>query len=187
MRHVETQSCAALAARPDSVAHADVVAFGMDSIGTVCFSTARTIGNQDRKVRIVLYCGKASDCCIGQALASGAHGIVTQADSLENLLTAIRQVCNGGWYFSPAVQPRIEISDGHARLATPSPFAALSPRELEVLNYLATGSSKKEIALKLSLSVGTINNHAANLMRKLDCHDRVELTRLAIREGLVPP
>ena len=58
----------------------------------------------------------------------------------------------------------------------------LSPRELEMLRYIARGMSKKEIAGAVHISVKTVDKHCANLMDKLDIHDRVELTRFAIRE-----
>ena len=59
--------------------------------------------------------------------------------------------------------------------------------EMEVIRYLSRGLPKKEIARIMSLSVSTVNNHTANLMRKLEIHDRVELVRFAIREGLADP
>jgi len=60
-------------------------------------------------------------------------------------------------------------------------------RELEVLRLIAAGHSVKECAKLLGRSTSTIDNHKARLMKKLNCHRLVELTRLAIREGLVPP
>ena len=63
----------------------------------------------------------------------------------------------------------------------------LTPRELEVLSYLAKGLAKKEIARVTDLSVKTVEQHCTHLMQKLDIHDRVELARFAIREGLVQP
>ena len=60
----------------------------------------------------------------------------------------------------------------------------LTRREHEVLRYLARGMSKKEVAATMHLSPKTIENHTSNLMSKLDIHDRVELCRYAIREGL---
>jgi DNA-binding NarL/FixJ family response regulator len=58
---------------------------------------------------------------------------------------------------------------------------------MQVLQYLAQGLSKKEIAITLNLSERTVNCHTASLMAKLEIHDRVELARYAIREGLVEP
>ena len=58
---------------------------------------------------------------------------------------------------------------------------------MEVLRYIAAGLSKKEIADKMHLSVKTVQNHADRMMQKIDIHDRVELARFAIREGLIKP
>ena len=76
--------------------------------------------------------------------------------------------------------------DSHGtRLTEPnrSRASTLSNRELEVLRYLANGMSKKEVAQTMHISVKTVERHCCNLMDKLDIHDRVELTRFAIREG----
>jgi RNA polymerase sigma factor (sigma-70 family) len=64
-------------------------------------------------------------------------------------------------------------------------FAQLSPREHEVMKLLAEGLSVKEIAYRLELAYGTVDNQKTSLMRKLDVHTTVELVRLAIRAGVV--
>ena len=68
-----------------------------------------------------------------------------------------------------------------------SPISLLTPRENEVLAFIARGMQKKAIARLLGLSERTISVHCSNLMSKLDIHDRVELARFAIREGLAEP
>ena len=73
----------------------------------------------------------------------------------------------------------------HLNPETKSKSSLLSNRELEIIRYLATGLSKKDIATTMHVSVKTVNAHTANLMNKLDIHDRVDLTRFAIREGIV--
>ena len=62
---------------------------------------------------------------------------------------------------------------------------ALTDRELEVLTLVAEGLTNRQIALKLSISIKTVQSHRANLMDKLDLHDRTELVRYAIRRGLI--
>ncbi len=94
---------------------------------------------------------------------------------------------SGDAYFSPEVQEPIVLDSNGPRLANTrqSRVSKLTPRELEVLVDIAKGLSKKEIGKKLHISVNTVDNHTSHLMTKLDIHDRVALTRLAIREGLV--
>src|SRR3979411_1042623 len=63
----------------------------------------------------------------------------------------------------------------------------LTPRELEVLKLIAEGHSSKEIATTLVLSIKTVESHRANILNKLGMRDRVDLTRYAIRRGLIEP
>jgi two-component system response regulator NreC len=65
------------------------------------------------------------------------------------------------------------------------PADALTERELEVLKLVAEGLTNRQIAAKLSISIKTVQSHRANLMDKLDLHDRTELVRYAIRRGLI--
>ena len=70
------------------------------------------------------------------------------------------------------------VPTSHSRGST------LSPRELEVLRYLAQGMAVKEVARVMHLSPKTVDNHKSNIMGKLDIHDRVALARFAFREGI---
>ena len=81
------------------------------------------------------------------------------------------------------------VAVGEARMAssTESRRSALTPREIEVLRYVAGGLAKKEIAGIMHVSIKTVEKHTEHLMRKLDIHDRVELARFAIREGFTEP
>ena len=96
---------------------------------------------------------------------------------------------SGGAYFSPEVQSRIVVDAERARLAQTgcTRLSLLTARELNILRHLARGMSKKHVAEQLSISVKTVESHTANLMDKLGIHDRVELARFAIREGLATP
>ena len=104
-------------------------------------------------------------------------------------MDAIRKVARGEVYFSDEVRQRLIVDIDQVRLAQQprSRIATLTHREREILRHIAQGLSKKEIASKLNLSVKTVETHSSNLMRKLGIHDRVELARFAIREGLAEP
>ncbi len=103
------------------------------------------------------------------------------------LVAAIREVGSGGAFFSDEVQTRIVVGPGGPMLAnkSKSKLSILTSRERQMLQYIARGLAKKEIAATTDLSVKTVDRHATNLMNKLGIHDRVELTHFAIREGLV--
>jgi DNA-binding NarL/FixJ family response regulator len=111
---------------------------------------------------------------------------VTKGEPPEVVLSAVRTVAGGGVYFSPQVQERLVVDSTGVHLAAEGATRAstLTSREMEVLRYIARGLSKKDIAAIMHLSVKTVDNHSTSLMSKLNIHDRVELARYAIREGL---
>ncbi len=160
--------------------------FDIDMPGLVVFDAARTIAVQCPETRIIFLSAHASDRYIEQALAVKASGYITKGEAPETVLQGIRAVAAGRSYYSPEVHDRILVEENGASLAqTHTRTSTLTTREVEVLEYLAKGLSKKEIAGTMHIAVKTVENHCTNLMRKLDIHDRVELTRFAIREGFV--
>ncbi len=178
--NAETAIAAAIEHRPT------IILMDIDMPGLTCFEAARTIQQRCAGPAIIFLSAYFHDQYVEQALAVRAAGYVTKNEPLDTVVRAIRSVAGGGSYFSPEVQARIVVEATGTRLAQrkQSRAATLTQRELEVLRYIARGMSQKEIAQVLHLSVKTIHRHGANLMEKLDIHDRVELTRFAIREGL---
>lgn len=166
--------------------HPDIVLMDIDMPGLLAFEAARLIRSRSERSRIVFLSAFTSDRYIEDALKAEAAGYISKNQPPDTVVKAIRQVAAGGVYFSPEVQRRIVIESGGARLAKEGKtrVSTLTQREMEVLRYLARGLSKKEIAATMHLSVKTVDNHSASLMGKLDIHDRVELARFAIREGL---
>jgi DNA-binding NarL/FixJ family response regulator len=165
----------------------DVVLMDIDMPGLLAFDAVRTIRSRCAATRIIMLSGFFNDRYIEAALAAEASGYMTKSEPPQSVLKAIRTVAAGGVYFSPEVQSRIVVDTGGARLASGDGVtrsATLTPRELEVLRYIARGLSKKDIASIMHLSVKTVDNHSTSLMTKLNIHDRVELARYAIREGL---
>lgn len=165
----------------------DVLLLDIDMPGLLCFDAARTIRARSPGTRILFLSAFFHDRYIEEALAVEASGYITKGEPPETVVRAIRTASSGGAYFSPEVQARIVIDSRGARLAPEGHTRAstLTPREIEVLRYIARGLPKREIAEIMHLSVKTIDNHSTSLMAKLDIHDRVELARFAIREGLV--
>lgn len=175
----------------DAVAEArqhkpDIVLMDIDMPGLVCFEAARTIQRQLPETRVIFVSAFFHDRYVEQALSVGAAGYVTKSEPPESVVKAIRSAATGVSYFSPEVQARIVVDTMGTRLAQQgqSRASTLTPRELEVLRYVARGLSQKEIASTMHVSAKTVHCHCANIMTKLDIHDRVELTRFAIREGL---
>lgn len=167
----------------------DMVVLDIDMPGLSAFDAAQRIGSELPGTRVFFLSGYVQDAYIAQALQARARGYATKGGAPDGLLTCIRKVLKGGTCFCPEVRSRLEITADGPRLAASVRTRAqlLTPRELEVLSYLAKGLSKKEIARLAELSVKTVEQHCTHLMQKLDIHDRVELARFAIREGLVRP
>ena len=151
-----------------------------------CFAAAQEIKRTSPETSIVFLSAFFHDRYIDSALEAQASGYLTKDESPSAIIDAIRTTSSGVAYFSPKVQSRILIDSRGARLADAgqSRASSLTARELEVLRYIARGLPKKEIAVTMDLSVKTVSRHVENLMNKLQIHDRVELTRFAIREGL---
>jgi len=164
----------------------DVVLMDIDMPGLICFDAADQIMRMVEKTRIIFLSAFFHDHYIAQALRVKARGYLTKSEPPAKVIEAIRQVAAGRVYFSPEVRSRIVAGDGEVKLAglEQTRAATLSAREIEVLRYLARGMSKKEIATTMHVSVKTVEGHAQKVMDKLDIHDRVELARFAIREGL---
>lgn len=169
------------------VCNPDVIVMDIDMPGLISFEAARTIDSLVSDARIIFLSAFTHDRYIEQALAVKARGYVTKGEKLERIVEAIRAVANGGTFFSKEVRERLTVESNGVRLAQKTfgtRVSELSDREVQVLRYIATGMSKKEIAKVMHISVKTVENHSTNLMGKLNIHDRVKLARFAIREGV---
>lgn len=160
----------------------DLVLLDVDLPGLSSLDAARSIRRQLVGTRVVFLAGVVRDGHVQAALDMRVDGFITKADPVESAIAGLREVMRGATYFSRDVRHRIIEEKGTG--APRSRTAVLTKREMEILRYLATGMTKKEIAGTLRLSVKTVDNHSTNLMSKLDIHDRVTLARFAIREGL---
>jgi len=123
---------------------------------------------------------------VTEALKSGARGYLLKDSTPEELLKSVSRVMAGQYYLSAGVNQQL-IADfiGLPDPEAQTPFNQLSAREREVLQLLAEGASTRQIADRLNLSGKTVESHRLHLMEKLDLHSVAELTKYAIREGLV--
>jgi len=164
----------------------DILLMDTEMPGGDPFEAARTIRERMSGVRVVFLSARLQDAFVERALLAGAHGFVTKHDSFREIGDGLVEVGAGRFHFSLAVRSRVVV-DHHGARMTPdhaSWLTLLTPRETEVLRSIAQGKTKREIAETMSLSHKTIEKHTDNLMTKLKIHDRVDLTRFAIREGL---
>ena len=112
------------------------------------------------------------------ALRLGARAIVHKRFAIETLMTAIRAVAEGLVWMPPAMQAALVAQDGPAA-------KRLTPRESEIVRCVAIGMRNAEVATRLALSESTVKTHLTNIFQKLGIRDRIELTRYAIKSGLV--
>ena len=132
-----------------------------------------------RGLRVIFFSGCVQEQLIAQAVAGGADGYVLKTQPLKSLLDAVEKVCRGGKYFDPS------LSRLNKRLAIMPGWQTLTNREREVARLIAEGHSTKEAAVRLGISVKTLDKHRSHMMKKLGVHDAVAVTRYAISAGLI--
>jgi DNA-binding NarL/FixJ family response regulator len=123
-----------------------------------------------------------------EALKAGASGYVLKTAANRDLVEACRACMRGeAFLYPPAVATLVRDYLDGARHGEIPPEDPLTARELEVVKLIAEGHTSEEIAEMLVLSTKTVERHRANILGKLGMRNRVELTRYAIRRGLVEP
>ena len=125
----------------------------------------------------------AEDQYAVRVLRAGAAGYLTKESAPARLVQAIRKVVRGGRYVTTTLAEKL-VFDLEAN-ATKAPHEILSDREYQVLCMIASGKTVSEIADELSLSAKTVSTYRVRLLEKINLKNNAELTRYAIREGLV--
>jgi two-component system response regulator NreC len=164
----------------------DVIFMDIDMPGLSCFEAIQILNVRCPQTRVAFLSAFQNDRYVEQAIAVQAWGYIVKSESEDTVIAAVRGIANGIAYFSPEIQERIVLGRRTMKLAKKqvSRASQLSVREIEVLRYLARGLSHEAIAETMSISKHTVHRHAVSIRRKLGIHDRVELARYAIREGL---
>ena len=122
-----------------------------------------------------------------EALRAGASGYVLKSGADTDIVDAVRAAMRGDSYLYPSAVTAL-VRDYAARGGRgEEEFDVLTPRELEVLKLIAEAYTSKQIADELFISIKTVDRHRQNILDKLGMRDRVELTRYAIRRGLIQP
>ncbi len=139
-------------------------------------------------VNVLILSMHANEEYVLQVLRSGASGYLLKDSATEDLVAGIQAVYAGEAYLSPRISKTV-IAEYVRRTEVEAqrlPHELLTPREREILQLIAEGRTSKEIASELHLSIKTVETHRANLMDKLNIHNRVGLIRYAIRAGIIP-
>jgi DNA-binding NarL/FixJ family response regulator len=148
---------------------------------------ARELAHRRPQLRILILSMYDNEQFLFEALKAGASGYVLKSGADDDIVAACRAAMRGEPFLYPsAVHALIRdvITRANERSAE---LELLTPRELEVLKLIAEAQTSKQIAEELVISVKTVERHRQNILDKLGMSDRVELTRYAIRRGLIQP
>jgi DNA-binding NarL/FixJ family response regulator len=147
---------------------------------------AREISRRSPAPRILLLSMYDNDQYFFEALKAGASGYVLKSVADRDLVEACRAAMRGEPFIYPdALTALMREYLQRARRGERLPGSILTARESEIIKLIAEGRSSKEIAALLVISVKTVERHRANILQKLEMRDRTELTRYAIRIGLI--
>jgi DNA-binding NarL/FixJ family response regulator len=148
----------------------------------------RELHRRQPGLRLLILSMHQNEQYLYEALKAGASGYVLKTVADRDLVEACRAAMRGESFLYPgAMTPLIRDYLRRARNDEPLHEEPISAREREVVKLIAEGYSSKQIADALVISEKTVERHRANILEKLGMHDRVELTRYAIRRGLVEP
>jgi DNA-binding NarL/FixJ family response regulator len=146
---------------------------------------ARELHKRRPELPILILTMHENEQYLREALRAGASGYVVKKVADRDLVEAVRATLRGGEFRYPG--PGSQTIEGALRAAREGedPRQPLTPRETEIVKLIAESYTTREIAQALFIAEKTVDSHRANVMEKLGLHDRVELTRYAIRNGLV--
>jgi DNA-binding NarL/FixJ family response regulator len=147
---------------------------------------AREISRRSPAPRILLLSMYDNDQYFFEALKAGASGYVLKSVADQDLVEACRAAMRGEPFIYPdALTALMREYLQRARRGERLPGSILTARESEIVKLIAEGRSSKEIAALLVISIKTVERHRANILQKLEMRDRTELTRYALRTGLI--
>jgi DNA-binding NarL/FixJ family response regulator len=128
-----------------------------------------------------------TDQVVREVLRAGARGFLLKSDAGRDLITAVDALEQRRTFFTTKVSQMVlsGFLNRESPLESDESENILTAREREVIQLLAEGKTSKEVAVTLNLSVKTAETHRTNLMRKLDLHSVADLTRYAVRNGIV--
>ncbi|GAA2117096.1 response regulator transcription factor [Nocardioides bigeumensis] len=140
----------------------------------------------DPSARVLILSASGEHADVLDAVKAGATGYLVKSASRDELVAAVRRVADGDTVFTPGLAGLV-LGEFRRMSDAPEPVdetEQLTDRETEILKMVAKGMEYKLIAERLVISHRTVQNHVQNTLRKLQMHNRVELTRWAIQRGL---
>lgn len=163
----------------------DVILLDISMPGKSWHDIIRELKVERPEIAILLLSRHLEEPYVSQALKLGASGYLTKSSLVDELLSAIRKVSEGGKYISldliESMASHLEKDAGPEKLL----HKALSRNEFKIMCLIASGKTIKQISLELSLSPSTIRTYRSRIMRKMGLASNVELIRYGLKYGLV--
>jgi DNA-binding NarL/FixJ family response regulator len=142
------------------------------------------ITNMEVDTKILILSMHSDEQYALRTLRAGANGFISKGARLEELLKAITDVRNGNRYLPDHIAK--SFAEKHIQPDADKPLAELlSKREFQVMNYLASGLTNREIAKLLDISIKTVDTHRGHVLRKLKLRNNSDITRFAIQHGYI--
>ncbi len=167
----------------------DVVLMDVKMPNRSGIETARAMKETNPNAKILMLTVSDEESDLYEAIKAGASGYLLKEISIEEVANAVRAVHLGQSLISPSMASKLlsefqtMVQKGTDRPGAPTP--KLTPRELEVLKLVATGSNNRDIAKELFISENTVKNHVRNILEKLHLHSRMEAVVYAVREKML--
>jgi DNA-binding NarL/FixJ family response regulator len=154
---------------------------------TTGIQAAEELHRRKPELKLLMLSMYDSEQFLYESLRAGASGYVLKSDADHDLVDAVRRTMRGQSFLYPSAVSSLVKDVVDRRGTSDGDFDVLTPRELQVLKLIAEAYTSKQIAQELVISVKTVERHRQNILDKLGMSDRVELTRYAIRRGLIQP
>lgn len=161
----------------------DVILMDLEMPRKNGISAIRDIIAEQPAARILVLSSFSEDSQIVESMRAGALGYLLKTAKLDDLVTAIRQINNGETPLNPLVARRLVVTMSSQR-AEPNLLEVLTDRELMILPLVVRGMTNKEIGDRLGITLRTAGTHIGNMIRKAGVENRVQLSMLAVRQGL---
>jgi DNA-binding NarL/FixJ family response regulator len=167
----------------------DIILLDVDMPGADSFIELAALVENRGDAKVVMLTALVRQRLVESSINAGAKGYLHKTEEFEDIFNAVRIVDSGGFVFPTEFMSRCVEINGRLELdkSDQGGLSSLESREIQILRLIASGCSTKEIADQIHRSVKRVESIRSTIMRKLGCADRLELTRLAIREGLVEP
>lgn len=178
------------AASEAATRHPDVVILDLGLSYLAGPDAIRRVKATHPQARVVALSTHGSELLLARAVEAGAEGYVSALDGIADVIEAVRRARRGEPLMDPTEANRLLRYLRHRRAQEESErdrVKRLTPRETEILQRMAEGLSREQIATALGLSPNTLRTHVQNVLTKLGVHSKVEALAVAIRHGKVTP